>query len=100
MKQNSEYWRKRLELLEQAEHKKATQYFYDLEKIYKQASYNCEAEISKWYQRIAVNNHIAYQEAKKLLNRDELDEFKWSVENYIKHGEENKTPTDLSLIHI
>lgn len=90
MKQNSEYWRKRLELLEQAEHKKATQYFYDLEKIYRQATYNCEAEISKWYQRIAVNNHISYQEAKKLLNRDELDEFKWGVEDYIKHGEENK----------
>ena len=90
MKQNSEYWRKRLELLEQAEHKKATQYFYDLEKIYKQASYNCETEISKWYQRIAVNNQISYQEAKKLLNRDELDEFKWSIEDYIKHGEENK----------
>ena len=63
MKQNNnaEYWHKRFELLEKAEYNKSAEYVKYLEKIYGQAISNCEAEIAKWYQRIAVNNAITYQ---------------------------------------
>lgn len=98
MKQNNnaEYWHKRFELLEKAEYNKSAEYVKYLEKIYGQAISNCEAEIAKWYQRIAVNNAITYQEAKKLLSRDELKEFRWSIEEYIKYGETNGVLSDWS----
>ncbi|MEN7800607.1 minor capsid protein, partial [Clostridioides difficile] len=35
------------------------------------------------------NEGISLLEAKKLLNTRELEEFKWSVEEYIKYGKEN-----------
>jgi SPP1 gp7 family putative phage head morphogenesis protein len=42
-----------------------------------------------WYQRFAKNNGITLQEAKQWLNAKELAEFKWDVDEYIKHGQEN-----------
>lgn len=46
-------------------------------------------QLSAWYQRFADNNEISLAEARKLLNSSELAEFRWTVEEYIKHGEEN-----------
>lgn len=89
LERNSEYWKKRFEFLEQVEHTKTKEYIADLERIYGTAISNCEAEISKWYQRIVDNNSITYIEAKKLLDKNELKEFKWTVEEYIRHGKEN-----------
>lgn len=89
IERNGEYWKQRFKILEQIEHSKTTEYIADLEKIYGVAISNCEAEISKWYQRIADNNNITYIEAKKLLSKNELQEFKWAVEEYIRHGQEN-----------
>lgn len=52
-----------------------------------------EAEITRkinaWYGRLAANNGISMAEAKKLLNRKELEEFRWDVNDYIKYGKEN-----------
>ena len=45
-----------------------------------------KADINHWYQRFAVNNEISFADAKKLLKSDELQEFKWTVEEYIKLG--------------
>jgi len=45
--------------------------------------------ISVWYTRIADNNKVSLQQARKLLDAKELAEFKWTVEEYIKYGEEN-----------
>lgn len=47
-------------------------------------------KINAWYQRLADNNGISMQEAKKLLNAQELKEFQWNVDDYIKYGKENK----------
>ena len=35
------------------------------------------------------NNDISYAAAKRLLKKNELEEFHWSVEQYIKAGKEN-----------
>ncbi|MDN9260450.1 phage head morphogenesis protein, partial [Clostridioides difficile] len=48
-----------------------------------------EKDILAWYNRFAKNEGISLLEAKKLLNTRELEEFKWSVEEYIKYGKEN-----------
>jgi len=86
---NREYWTKRFEQLEDAQLNKGAAYFSELENHYTRAAREVQKEINQWYARFAVNNEITLQEARKILRADELKEFKWSVKEYIKHGEEN-----------
>lgn len=83
------YWQKRYDQIEQAAHDKAVACYSALDKKYSRAQAEIDKEINAWYQRFAVNNKIDYTEARRLLNSDELDEFRWSVEDYIKAGEQN-----------
>lgn len=83
------YWQKRYDQIEQAAHDKSVAYYSALDKKYGRAQAEIDKEINAWYQRFAVNNKIDYTEARRLLNSDELDEFCWSVEDYIKAGEQN-----------
>ena len=86
---NREYWRKRTEQLQESLLSKSDTYYDDLERQYKLAFSDTEKEISAWYMRFAKNNSITYVEAKKRLNANELKEFRWTIEEYIKYGEEN-----------
>lgn len=86
---NSEYWLKRFELLEQSQNQKGMQCYTDIERQYRQAQKQIEGQIAAWYQRFADNNSITIQEARRMLTSKELAEFKWSVYDYIKYGEEN-----------
>ncbi len=83
------YWQKRYDQIEQAAHDKSVACYSALDKKYSRAQAEIDKEINAWYQRFAVNNKIDYTEARRLLNSDELDEFRWSVEDYIKAGEQN-----------
>lgn len=86
---NSEYWQKRFKFLEEARHKAGAEVYKEIEDQYKRAQKEIEAEIDKWYRRFAENNQISLREAKRLLSGDELEEFRWDVQEYIRHGEEN-----------
>lgn len=86
---NSQYWKKRFEILEKSAVSKGASYYSSLEEEYRKASKSIESEISTWYTRFATNNQITLSEARKLLNSSELAEFKWTVQEYIKFGEEN-----------
>jgi SPP1 gp7 family putative phage head morphogenesis protein len=86
---NSSYWKKRFEILEESAVKKGADYYESLDKEYRKAQKAIDAKINVWYQRFANNNEISLSEARRLLNSDELEEFKWSVEEYIKYGKEN-----------
>ncbi len=86
---HKDYWRKRFEQLEEAQNNKSVKYYLELEKQYKLAMNSIEKDILVWYNRFAKNEGISLLEAKKLLNTRELEEFKWSVEEYIKYGKEN-----------
>ena len=61
-----------------------------VEKQFRKASQRIQADILTWYQRFADNNQITLTEAKKLLNSRELEELRWTVEDYIKAGQENE----------
>ncbi|HFK2996184.1 TPA: minor capsid protein, partial [Clostridioides difficile] len=74
---------------EEAQNNKSIKYYLELEKQYKLAMSNIERDILIWYNRFTENEGISLLEAKKLLNTRELEEFKWSVEEYIKYGKEN-----------
>ena len=64
-------------------------YVENLDEQFRAAEAEIERQLSAWYQRFADNNEISLAEARKLLNSSELAEFRWTVEEYIKHGEEN-----------
>lgn len=88
-KRNSSYWQKRMEALEDSQYKRSAEYYRDVQKQFREASNSIQMDIERWYQRLADNNNLSYAGAKKLLKKGELDEFHWSVEQYIKAGEEN-----------
>lgn len=86
---NSEYWKKRFELLEQSQNQLGVQCYADIERQYRQAQKQIEGQLSAWYQRFAKNNGVTIQEVRKMLTSKELEEFKWDVHEYIRYGQEN-----------
>lgn len=86
---NDAYWRNRMKILEESLLDTGYEYVQNIEKQYNLAIVELDKKIAAWYQRFADNNKITLAEAKRLLNSEELKEFKWTVQDYIKHGEEN-----------
>lgn len=87
---NNEYWQKRFVDLQKAKEKNVNKYINVLREEYEKALLNIEKDISNWYIRLANNNEVNLASAKKLLDKKELQEFKWSVDEYIEKGKENK----------
>lgn len=86
---SSEYWKKRFEQMEQAQHEKGIRCYEEIEKQYRRAQREIEGKIASWYQRFAANNGITMQEARKMLVGRDLKEFRWDVQDYIRYGKEN-----------
>lgn len=86
---SSDYWKERFALLEQSQHQQGIQCYADIERQYRRAQKQIEGQIAAWYQRFAANNEISITEAHSMLNRRELEELKWDVNDYIKYGKEN-----------
>lgn len=84
-----DYWRKRFELLEDAQHRRSVFYYAELEKAYIETMKSLESDILRWYERFAKSEGITLDEAKQLIRGDDLKEFKWSVEDYIEYGQKN-----------
>lgn len=91
---NAEYWRGRALILEEAAHKRAEELTAGLDEIYDEAMRETLKEIESWYLRLAKNNNLTLADAKKLLTKNELDEFHWDVEKYIKVGEDHGLEPD------
>ncbi len=88
---SSAYWQRRFEELEAALLKKGERYNADeVERQFRLTLAEIEKEIARWYKRLGENNEISAAEARKLLSRDELKEFHWTVEEYIKRGRESR----------
>ena len=86
---NSEYWKVRFEQLERAQHQKGVECYAGIEEQYRRAQRQIESQIAVWYQRFADNNGVSLQGARRMLNKRELAELKWDVNQYIKYGQEN-----------
>lgn len=91
---NAEYWRDRALILEEAAHKRAEELTAGLDEIYDEAMRETLKELESWYLRVAKNNNLTLADAKKLLTKNELDEFHWDVEKYIKVGEDHGLEPD------
>ena len=85
----SEYWQERFRQLEESQHDTSVQTVQEIEQEFRRAEQALDGKINAWYQRFAANNGISMVEARRLLNSDELEEFRWDVQDYIKYGREN-----------
>lgn len=85
---NADYWRGRFSILEDSAHREAQKTIQDMEELYLNAQHSVQKEIESWYARFAVNNQISLTDARKWLTAGQLEEFHWSVEQYIKIGEQ------------
>lgn len=85
----SSYWQERFTKEEERRNKDARAYLSSIEKQYDKALRNIEKDINNWYSRLAKNINISLREAKMLLSKNELEEFKWTVQEYIEKGQEN-----------
>lgn len=85
---NADYWRGRFSILEDSVHREAQRTIQDMEELYLDAQRLVQKEIESWYARFAVNNQISLTDARKWLTAGQLEEFHWSVEQYIKIGEQ------------
>ncbi|WP_138496344.1 minor capsid protein [Paenibacillus pinistramenti] len=86
---SAEYWAKRMEELQESLLSKGDAYAADMRKEYDKALARITADVERWYGRLAANNEVSLADAKKLLSKSELKEFKWTVEEYIERGREN-----------
>ena len=86
---NSEYWAQRFAQLENAQHSLGESAKQEISKMYDRAQAEIEAQIDKWYRKLAQNNNISMAEAQKWLKGKQLKEFHWDVGDYIEYGKEN-----------
>ncbi len=86
---NSDYWKERFKQLEAAQNRKGADTYAEIERQYRRALREIEGKISTWYQRLADNNGVSMAEARKMLSKKELKEFKWDVNDYIRYGKKN-----------
>lgn len=81
---NREKWVKRFEKLEDDTYKRSEAYLKNLAKQFHKAKTQIEKDLSYWYEKFAYNNNVSYADAKKLLTKGELKEFKMTLAEYIE----------------
>lgn len=86
----SNYWVDRFLAEEKRRDIDDRKYYASIEREYNKALAGLDKDIEYWLGRIAKNNAISLSGAQGLLNKRELDEFKWTVEEYIQKGIENE----------
>ena len=86
---NSEYWRKRFEAIEKEKFLLTDKYYKNVVEAFEEANKELTIKLLEWYARFADNNDVTLAQARKLLSSKKLEEFKWTVEEYIKYGKEN-----------
>lgn len=88
-KKEKAYWQRRYKQTKDAIKDGAYKEAAAIEREYTAVIKEIDTKIRAWYQRIAVNNELEYADAVKLLKKDELEEFHWTVKEYIKRGTDN-----------
>ena len=101
---SNNYWTKRFEEEEKQRNISNKAYAKEIEKQYKIAENKIKSDIEKWYIRIADNNQISLADTKKILTKDELKEFKWTLAEYTQKAKSGAWKKELenasARIHI
>jgi len=82
MMNNSEYWEKRALLIENENYRNTMYHVEKMKEQYEIAKQNIQKEIDKFYKDFAINNQVKLSEAKRILNNNELKEFKTTLKQY------------------
>jgi len=84
-----EYWQRRSEQIAKLQYRKADEYVAKLLKEYQRAIRSIERDMESFFARYAAENEVTMDEARKLLTRDELNEFKMTLEEFIEKAKNN-----------
>ena len=87
---NGAYWQERFKQMEDAQHDTSVQKTQEIQEQFDRSLAVIDGKINAWYQRLAANNGVSMQEARKMLDARELKEFHWNVDEYIRHAKENE----------
>ena len=91
---NDEYWKIRFVTVIRSTVKQEDEFLERIKDMYMEAISNIEKDITKWYMRLKINNDVSLRAAKMLLKNNELEEFKWTLKQYIKRAKENGITND------
>lgn len=97
---NTEYWKKRAEEIADLEFKKVEDYKLKMQLEYKDALKSLQRDIEIFYARFAQNNDISLLEAKKLLNSDQLEEFKMDLEEFRRMSKQANPDWEKELVNV
>ncbi|WP_243108659.1 minor capsid protein [Clostridium rectalis] len=85
-----DYWKKRSEVVASRQFKKTDDYILSLHLEYQEALNSIQKDIEVFYARFSQNNEISLGEARKLLNSNQLNEFKMDLKEFTRKAKNNK----------
>ncbi|PYI57031.1 ADP-ribosyltransferase [Paenibacillus flagellatus] len=86
---SAEYWQQRSEQVAKLQHEKTDAYITKVKREYDRALKTIKADIDSFHRRFAVNNEISMAEARKLLTKGELKEFRMTLEEFTAKAKDN-----------
>ncbi|KGO12776.1 primosomal protein [Clostridium botulinum] len=87
---SKDYWKKRSEVVTGKQFKKVDNYILSTHLEYMEALSSIQKDIEVFYSRFSQNNEISLQEARRLLNSNELHEFKMDLKEFTRKAKDNK----------
>lgn len=84
-----DYWEKRAVQRKLQAEQQAVKTADEMLADYDRAAAAIRKDIGYWLSKFAENNALSLTDARKLLKADELEEFRWTVEEYIAKGKKN-----------
>ena len=87
----AKYWIGRIAVLHDGNYAKSDLAIENIERQFRMALAAILDDIEKWYNRFADENGLTYAQARKLLTTDELEEFRWTLEQYIDYARKHST---------
>ncbi|WP_039237529.1 minor capsid protein [Clostridium sp. K25] len=86
---SKDYWKKRSEQIANKQFSKTDAYISKLCLEFQEALYSIKKDIESFYQRFASNNQVTLDEARRLLNSNELSEFKMDLKEFRNKAKNN-----------
>lgn len=94
MKDLEKYWHERAIEEEKKVYELTKKQIELQEKLYNDAKHKLDKTIQAYTNKFMKNNKIDYIRAKEILNKKELEEFKWTLSNYINNAKKKDLPLE------
>lgn len=97
---NKDYWSKRSEDIAIRQYRTTDDYINAMKLQYLEAENSIRKDIEVFYKRFAINNNISLSEARKLLNSNQLSEFKMTLKEFRQKAKSNPELWDQELNNV